>query len=321
MIDPSRGWYYPTAMRSSPLVALCVALLSACKTEPDDPDNEGPIEPVAEDEFAAQAAATLCAQLFACQCGDNRATPQTEPLPWATEAECVAEKQPDYQALLDAVLATGGTYSPECGGRMIAHSERLDCLSQYAYVLGGGDSYDSQVCPLAVNEREVGEPCDPELSFVNDCGEGKACSWEDSTCIEVGPLPVPEGGLCEVGYVDLPCADGLYCLYNPEEDVNRCRPPFEVGDPCPNYACYGADLTCDTETFTCVPNAGEGESCMTVGCKAGLYCDGGQDFTCVAQYEFGHGCATDAVCADGGRCIDNVCTPPSPAVCVQLVNG
>lgn len=299
-------------MRLLPPIVICLALLPGCKTDPIDP-GEVEAELVDEDQFAAKAAETLCAQLFACECGDSPFTVETEPLPWASEAECVADKQPEFQQLLDAALVTGGSYSPKCGGEQIADLLRPDCESLWDFRVGGGRFVDTQVCPLVIAERQVGEPCEPFMANLNDCGEGMLCTY-DFLCVESGELPVQKGGACEIENVDVPCAPGLFCAYQ-NEGPPICVEPFELGDPCPNYSCFGADLSCDYETMTCIANAGEGESCESVSCSAGLYCDGGQANTCVAQYEFGHGCANDSVCAHGGVCVNSICTPPEPAVC------
>lgn len=305
-------------MRRIPQIALCLAILSACTSDPIDPIDpaEEPIEPIPEAEFAQHAAETLCAELFACQCGDSPSTMETEPLPWASETECVTEKTFEYQALLDEAL-TFGSYSPECGGRMIADFERTDCRSSWDYLAAGGHYYDDRLCPLVTRGLEVGADCEPFPPIGSDCGQGLACDSMTATCVEIGELPVGLGGDCEIGFVDLPCADGLFCTRH-EEGYNTCELPAEVGSPCNQYQCLGADVTCDGSTVTCVAKAAEGESCESTSCAAGLYCDGGQGSTCVAQYGYGSGCANDSVCADGGSCIDNICTPPQPVVCSWL---
>ncbi len=148
----------------------------------------------------------------------------------------------------------------------------------------------------------------------NDCGEGKLCSFDTYTCVEVGSLPVALGGVCQVDSFQLPCTDGLLCLSN-EDGSRTCQAPAKLGDPCPDYSCPGADLNCNFDTFICESNAGVGESCLGVSCAEGLYCDGGQDSTCVAQYGPGEGCASSVVCAENGQCINNFCQEPAPLVC------
>ena len=317
MIDPPAGWHYDPAMRLLPSIALCLLLLPACTTpQPDGPD-EIVATPVSADQFANQAAVASCAQLFECECGDNPVTPQSEPLPWASEADCVAEKEPEFQATLDQVLATGGAFSDECGGEYIAAIQRTACKTAWDYVLSGEATYNPVLCPLAVHEQAIGAECDPWAStLTNDCGEDKYCAYETNTCVARGPIPVAKGGNCDGGYYDFPCEEGLVCGY--DGNGNTCQPPAKAGDPCPNYSCLGADLTCDSNTLICIANATEGEPCEQRSCAAGLYCDGGMEFICVAQYEAGHGCANDSVCAEGGRCIGNVCQPPEPLACNSL---
>lgn len=306
-------------MRRLAPLALCLTLLPACKPPSDDGDDEIVAEPVEQDRFAAEAAEAICAQLFACACGDNLFTDAIEPLPWADEAACVAEKEPELQTMLDDMLADGATFSPECGGEYIAGFERLRCDSAWDYVGGGGSYYQGFLCPLAVREQEVGAACQGDYSGrVNDCGEGKLCSQDSFTCVEIDDLPIAEGRICRVSYIDLPCDEGLSCIYDNTDGEHRCVPPYAIGDACPNYECPGADLTCNYETFVCEAPAGLGDSCEAASCAAGLYCDGGKDFTCQAKFEFGEGCANDTVCAHGADCINNICTPPPPAICSQL---
>jgi hypothetical protein len=142
------------------------------------------------------------------------------------------------------------------------------------------------------------------------------CSADTQTCVEIGPLPAGEGDLCEVGYVSLPCGEGLDCDYVDGEAI--CVAARELGDACPDYDCHSNELVCDSNTQVCVEPAALGESCEVLSCAPGLYCDGGKDFTCQAQFEVGHGCASDNVCAGGADCINNVCTAPPPAICYQL---
>ncbi|MFV8753238.1 hypothetical protein ACNOYE_22040 [Nannocystaceae bacterium ST9] len=307
-------------MRSLPPIALVLALLPACMPGMPGKSGEPQLDPVGEDEFAASAAEAICAQLFACQCGDNQFTPETEPLPWADEAACVAEKQPVFQAILDEALATGGDFSETCAAEYVASLERPECLSAWEYVGGGGKYYDGLLCPIVVTEREVGDPCQSigyEATITNDCGAGKVCSYQTFACVESGPLPAIENQSCEAGGVDLPCADGLRCSYT-NEDGQRCQAELALGDPCPNYTCNSDALYCDYGTMTCQAAGAAGASCESMSCGPGLFCDGGQDFTCVPQFEYGESCASDTVCADDGSCIDNVCVAPSPIACYAV---
>lgn len=321
MIDPRVPRHYDPAMRIPRLASLLLAFTlpstTACKSAGGGADDEIEAQPVEAEQFAAEAAATVCAQLFSCSCGDNLSTEPVEPLPWADEAACVAEKQPEFQQLLDDLLASGGTFSPECGGEFIAGFERLRCDSAYDYVAGGGSYYSGWRCPLVVHEQPVGATCVVDYVGRNfDCGLGKVCSSETQTCVEIGPLPVGEGGLCEVGYVSLPCAEGLECDYVDGQPI--CVAARELGEACPDYDCHSGELVCDPNALVCSAPAALGESCELIACGPGLYCDGGKDLTCQAEFEPGHGCASDSVCAAGGSCINNVCVAAPPAICYQL---
>lgn len=289
---------------------------AACKPAADTADDEVEAQPVEVDEFAAEAAATVCAQLFECSCGDNLATEPVEPLPWPDEAACVAEKQAEFQAMLDELLVTGGSFSPECGGEYIAGFARLRCDSAYDYAAGGGGYFQPRLCPLVVREQALGSSCTVNYAgMLDDCGAGKLCGPETQTCVPIDPLPVAEGRICEVEYIQLPCADGLVCEYFDGERI--CTAPLALGDACPDYDCYSDEWVCHPDELTCVAPAGLDESCQLLPCGPGLYCDGGKEFTCQAEFEYGHGCVNDNVCAEGGGCINNYCTAPPPAICYQ----
>lgn len=298
-------------IRSVCLLSLALssfALLgaSACKPvdEPDDDGSDQPAMPIDSDEAADVLAQQICAQVFACECPNS--------LDYVDEPECVASETADIAARIDAVLAAGGSWDPECAGQLAKAMSDWECAG--STTAAQQTSFSPLTCPVLKGVLAVNSNCN-RSSLGDDCQAGLLCL--SGICVEAPPLPLTVGQEC--GWDDLPCESGSYCDWDTTNfDIRICQAIPEAGDACSEgqYLCGPAanDLVC--EAGTCTPTPGEGESCMEYNmCAPGLYCDGGQDFTCQPRQELGEGCGADAVCPVDASCVANICEADPAVIC------
>lgn len=290
---------------TSVLLATTASLLVGCPAPAGGEDDPMVSQPLPQNQAAQEMAEELCEAFFECDCDAS--------LLYADVSACVDAIQPVVQAEFDDLLAGGGTWDDDCAGDMLFTWQQWDCLGPTEALKQA--SFDPRVCPLAHGTLGEGEFCDS--TYLGDpCAEGLGC-W-DEVCIVAPNIPVPAGGVCEIGWQDLPCESGTYCTWTEASETQICVPWPVEGDPCEweGSTCGPAalDLICSA-TLRCEPAPGVGESCEQGICAPGLYCDGGKDFTCQERFEVGDPCGADAVCPVDASCVNNVCVADPAAIC------
>ena len=141
-----------------------------------------------------------------------------------------------------------------------------------------------------------------------ECAAGLACDLDRGVCAP----PVHEGEVCG----PLPCAEAALDCLRTETDaggnfVARCLRRVDRGADCrfgvsaiDSRALCKRDLTCDTDTATCVDLPSAGQPCEWGGaCGPGATCVGS---TCQPAFAAGAACITSDNCASGD-CIQGVC--------------
>jgi hypothetical protein len=125
------------------------------------------------------------------------------------------------------------------------------------------------------------------------------CAGATDTC----ELPLPQGSECELATV--PCAEGTTCVRGTVDEIEKCRAPVQVGQPCSfNQNCEAGaycDLSAPVFERLCVAERAEGAPCdASSRCGAGLYC-GSVHHVCVASPGDTRPCVVPAICeADAG---------------------
>lgn len=266
-----------------------------------------PADPIPADEAPQRLAEQICAQLFECDCNNAG--------DYASEAECVTQKALDIGNAMDEVAAMGGSWSPQCAGELAQAWSEWGCLGDVAAQAEA--TFIIRACELTHGELPLGSSC-YHGSFGDECSPGLACV--DGSCREAPTFPVPEGGVCEYDYENLPCEEGTYCAWAPADTLRYCSEPPEAGQSCAesNAQCgpTSLGLYCNYDTQRCAEMPQIGESCaMTFQCRPDAYCDGGKDMTCQPRQEIGLGCSNNAVCVPDAICQDNICTAGEAAVC------
>ena len=156
--------------------------------------------------------------------------------------------------------------------------------------------FDEEIC---VELKGLGEPCS-----LKECADGFVCDF-----VEEGELacvvPPALGASCETAE----CSPEHECIF--VDGSRTCRTIPGEGEPC-EVRCVG-DLWCDYKTKICMRWRELGDPCdESMICAVGLTCDGG---TCKSAPGTGEPCDED--CALGLECVDAVCTPETPLICVM----
>jgi hypothetical protein len=294
-------------IRSACLLSFALLSLigaSACKPvdDPDD-DDDLPATPIESDDAAEVLAQQICADVFACECPNL--------VGYADEPSCIVVETDDIAARIDATLAAGGSWDPECAGQMAKTMRDWDCLGPT--MAAWESTYSPLTCPVLKGVLGLNEYCNRN-SLGDDCQAGLMCL--DGMCAEAPSLPVALGQEC--GWDDLPCESGSYCDWDLNYENRICRTIPQAGDTCvqEQYLCGPSsnDLVCELGTCTAAP--AEGESCEMFNlCAPGFYCDGGQDCTCQPRQELGEGCGADTVCPVDASCVMNLCEADPAVVC------
>lgn len=287
-------------------ISIASVALLGCK--PAEETQERPPAPIEAEDAAQLFAEQVCAGLYECGCD--------MPDYYSTQDECVVELRGDYQAMIDPLLAGGGTWNAECAGEMVAVWSQWECLGPVMAEREG--VYDPRLCPVLKGTLELGAQCENN-QFGDGCREGLVCV--SNTCVEPPVLPVPIGGVCKFDWETLPCAAGSYCAYIDGSDERVCLAKPVAGDPCDpavSYLCGPSanDLVCGASSSVCEPAPAAGEPCYeNFLCGPGNYCDGGKGFTCQPRFELGDTCAADAVCPVDAWCSAGICEARPARIC------
>jgi len=146
---------------------------------------------------------------------------------------------------------------------------------------------------------EIGEPC-----ALNECAEGLYCEYSatgDNTCAAAAGL--------DDSCATTECLPTLECLYI--DGSPRCRPIPGEGEHCEDR-CAG-DLFCNYLMGSCMRWGELGEPCDAPRrCARGLVCESG---ACASAPGASEPC--DEICELGFKCVDAVCTPEKPRICVM----
>jgi hypothetical protein len=289
-----------------PYLTLGAALLLACKPS----QEEEPAKPIEAEDAAGDFASLICAQLYECDCTNVNNF-------GVNESECVENLRSQMQMEMDTILGGGGSWDAQCAGEL---AKTLSDWSCEGPVSAGANNLNIQMraCPLTHGTLGEGEQCFLTTPALDPCAEGLSC-YGDS-CVKTPSLPVAVGGVCELGWENLPCVSGSHCRYDSQSGTSVCVASPKAGDPCstdwPPCGPNGNDLWCNYDTNICEVAPGLGESCeMSQICGPGLYCDGGKEFTCQERFDFGEGCASNVVCPVDGVCVGNICEPAQAAIC------
>ena len=159
--------------------------------------------------------------------------------------------------------------------------------------------------PGAVGFKQVGESC---------LGTYECAGGATGRCLAVNF----KGGYCSLTCLsDTECGAGTHCAYL--DAMNPTQPGVCLLDCTPGdmtcradgYACYNDDDDAAGVT-ECAPS-GTGTGQLGSPCQGTYECAGTTSATCAsgAQYPDGYcltlGCTSDAECASGGVCIQNIC--------------
>ena len=277
-----------------------VAALGACSTKSTT------VAPVAEADFALQAAHALCDTIQPC-CAQTS-------YPY-DQAACVARMQQEVKE--DVKPSPNTTYDPSAAGRCVAKVREL--AAKCADPADGDDDAAEEDCKaIYVGTTKTGEACDKSAECAPS-PEGRV------RCVHYGDLGSPGSVQNRDGGTNPPPpVTGSQCtLYKknaakgdpcgPNNSKDGGKPPTIVG------ACEGrvknATLYCDYKSLTCQPVIAVGQPCMDLtsgACAGGGSCTNG---TCAAPGAEGaacdfEGCAPGLYCArsssgdkiGGGKC-------------------
>jgi len=104
---------------------------------------------------------------------------------------------------------------------------------------------------------------------------------------------------------------------NPQEFFDNCQSPWTArqidGEPCASWVECVAGTYCSDDTNHCVTPASENQACTPKQdpyCEAQLYCDG---TTCLMRKPENAACSSNAECALGTSCSQDICTAVEPS--------
>lgn len=232
-----------------------------------------------EDTFPARVADAYCAALFACDPANTCWSP--DPVPYASEAECVETERGLVQEAQTAARGESLIYDAECVESIIEDFTELGCDGSIGVRLRRTEAFQCTPYHGSVPRHE--NPCFEVVgSNFSDCGRNLFCDGEDMTC---DPFSPPE---CT-------CEDGFDCVIGTPEAYS-CHPIAQIGETCGELGVTVAACTLDA---FCAQQFVDGE---LVGA------------TCVPRGELGEPCMTPTECLSF-NCGDEVCIPESPLLC------
>ncbi|MEM7160118.1 MAG: hypothetical protein AAF799_45190 [Myxococcota bacterium] len=275
------------ALRLAATVAF-VALAPSC----DEEAIEHPPESASSlDQFPEQVATAYCATLFAC--GGSSSCVYSIPLPYSTEAECVAHEQTQLEQMRSNAMAAGMIYDPTCAEQIVATYEAIGCQSfrQVAWEAPDLMGPTGMACqPFYVEiPADSGTCITIAGTGLNNCEPGKHCA--DDRCHDAGDIAPCNDGLCPEG---TRCTEQASAAWGSGNN-GMCTEIVAEGEPC-----SGPD------TF--------------FYCEAGTYCprsseDGVADpVVCVPKLVAGEACTWSEECLSY-LCEEGQCTTPPTILC------
>ncbi len=288
-------------------------MAGACGSGAAEPD------PVAFEDYTAQARDAICEWSVRCQHVPDRAT-------------CERLLDPhdyDTRRVADAIAGGRVAYDDRAAGACLEATRSGHCLAEPYSHPSCGDVFSGAV--------EQGGAC--SASF--DCASGAPCEEQvcaGQCCTGVCGAASPPDSPPRLAEVGDPCQTHFDCVVEAycETDGRCAESPDREGERC-LFGCARGDLYCDLSTLTCARYAGRGESCDVSAqsappcdpawsfcdgecrdrpgmgemcddadrrCVGGLQCDAATN-ACVALGTTGDACATDRDCID--VCVEPQC--------------